>query len=65
MTRLITQREFRERLKIGRTKFTEMKKVEGFPRPVPIPGGKMEHFVETEADAYIEGLIAARDETRT
>ena len=59
--KLISQNEFRRRLDIGKTKYRELSRTPDFPKPVPIPGGKLHHIVEAEAEAYIDRLIASRD----
>lgn|GEM_PF-2468235 len=49
----------RDKIPVGRTKQWEMEKDPDFPKPVKIGG--TEFFVESEIDAYIERLMAARD----
>jgi hypothetical protein len=62
--RLISQNEFRRWLDVGKTKYRELSKSPDFPRTVAIPGGKLQHIVQDEAEAYIEKLISSRDEGR-
>lgn len=61
-TRLISPKEFGDRLCLSRSSIYRLMDGEpGFPRPVKVAQKRIA-FVEAEADAYIAARIASRQE---
>jgi predicted DNA-binding transcriptional regulator AlpA len=48
-------------LDLTRTHIWRLQKEGKFPQPIRVTGGRAVYWIESEIDAYIEGMIAARD----